>query len=255
MSLRLYRALLVLYPPSFYQNHADEMTLDFADLAAQHRDHRLSFTWRITRDLVQSLFQENLRMLFDAGLRRVFFLQAVLLTTLVSALALMTYVVGQQVMRHDANDPQIQIASDAAAEISGGATAQSVVPAHTVDVAQSLAPFVIVYDDSGTPIASSGNLHGKAPRPPVGVFNSVRDGHRAVLTWRPEPGVRIASVTYRYSGTQSGFVLAGRSLREVETRTDTLFKLVALGWAVLMGVLLVGTVVLLRACPAPLTAA
>ena len=230
------------------------MAHDFADLAAQHESHRLRLTWRITRDLVQSLFQENLRMLLDTGLRRVFLLQAVLLTTLVSALALMTYVVGQQVMRHDANDPQIQMASDAAAEMAGGASAQSVVPAHTVDLAQSLSPFVIVYDDSGTPVASSGNLHGKTPRPPAGVFNSVRDGHRAVLTWRPEPGVRIASVTYRFTGAHSGFVLAGRSLREVETRTNTLFKLIALGWLALIGMLLVGTAVLLRACPGPVRA-
>ncbi len=247
---RLYRALLALYPPDFHRHHADEMQLDFADLSTQYRNQRLRFIGRITRDLIHSLVEENLHMIFGAGLRRVFLLQAVLLTAMVSALALMTYVVGQQVMRHEANDPQVQLASDAAAEMANGATAQSVVPAHTIDVAESLSPFVIVYDDAGNPIASSGKLHGTAPRPPAGLFNAVRGGNRALVTWRPEPGVRIASVTYHFSGAQSGFVLAGRSLHETEIRTATLFKLVALGWAVLMGVLLVGTAVLLRGCPA-----
>ena len=35
------------------------------------------------------------------------------------------------------------------------------------------------------------------------------------LTWQPEPGVRSATVVVHYQGAQAGFVMAGRSLREV----------------------------------------
>lgn len=247
---RIYRMLLALYPIEFAERHGDEMLLDFGDLSTQYERRRLQFVGRILRDFTVSLVREHIRMIFDGGLRRVFLIQGFLLTALVSALALMTYVVGQQVLRHDANDPQVQMASDTAADIAGGATPQSVVPARAIDVAQSLAPFVIVYDDSGRVLASSGSLHGTAPKPPMGVFNGARARGSAVLTWQPEPGVRIASVTTRYGGARPGFVLAGRSLRLVEERSSTLFKLVACLWAALMLLMMIGTFALLRFCPA-----
>lgn len=117
-------------------------------------------------------------MLFNSPLRRMFVVQGLVLTFLISALALMCYVVGQQVLRHGANDPQIQIAADAAVDLEAGAAPQTVVPARSVDIARSLAPFLIVYNESGTPIAGSGKLHGSAPRPPAGVFNAVRQSTR-----------------------------------------------------------------------------
>lgn len=246
----IYGVLLRVYPPEFYERHGEEMAVDFIDLVVQYRGQRLPWVWRIARDYAISLVREYMRMLFDSGLRRVFLVQGIVLTMLVSALALMTYAVGQQVLRHAANDPQIEMASDAAAEIADGASPAAVVPTKQIDVARSLAPFLIVYDDVGQPIASSATLHGKVPRPPIGVFNAVRSLQRDALTWQPEPGVRIASITYRFSGARSGFVLAGRSLREVERREDMLLKLVACGWLALIVVLLAGTFLLLRFCPA-----
>jgi hypothetical protein len=50
------------------------------------------------------------------------------------------------------------------------------------------------------------------------------------VTWQPEPGVRIAAVVASYSGTQSGFVMAGRSLRETERRVDQLGELIGAAW-------------------------
>lgn len=252
MSLRLYRALLALYPSTFYRSHCDEMMLDFADLAKKYSGRPFRFGCRITFDFVKSLVEEYTRMFFNSGLRRIFVVQGLVLTFLVSVLALMTYIVGQQVLRHDANDPQVQIASDAAGDLEAGAAPQSVLPARSVDIGRSLAPFLIVYDESGTPIAGSGNLHGSAPRPPTGVFNAVRQSKHSTLTWQPEPGVRIASVTYHYSGARPGFVLVGRSLREVEDRESMLFKLVAIGWAGLLALVLGGTLVLVCFCAAPI---
>src|SRR5690242_11381612 len=55
----------------------------------------------------------------------------------------------QQVLRQDANDPQIQMAEDAANAAASGAAVESLLPAGRVDMGRSLAPFMIFYDDAG----------------------------------------------------------------------------------------------------------
>jgi hypothetical protein len=92
-------------------------------------------------------------------------------------------------------------------------------------MAKSLAPYLIVFDDSGRPLAAGAQLHGATPIPPSGVFNSARAGE-VRQTWEPENGVRAAMVVVRYSG---GFVLAARSLREVERREDDALGLAIVG--------------------------
>lgn len=47
------------------------------------------------------------------------------------------------------------------------------------------------------------------------------------LTWQPREGVRIAAVIVFY---QDGFVLAGRSLREVEIREAQVTQFAGLTW-------------------------
>ncbi|MDO8689297.1 MAG: hypothetical protein Q7R39_04695 [Dehalococcoidia bacterium] len=137
----------------------------------------------------------------------------------------------QQDLRQSANDPQIQMAEDAALAIEKGQAPQSVVPSTTVDISKSLAAYLIVFDDAGKPVASSAQLDGQTPRPPSGVFDQVRQRGEDRITWEPKPGVRSAAVVARFSGLQSGFVLAGRSLREVEKREDGLRLEVVMAWA------------------------
>jgi hypothetical protein len=135
-----------------------------------------------------------------------------------AAPCLLVYAAVQQALRESANDPQIQMAEDAAASFASGTVPQSLAPAATIDISRSLAPFLIFYDDSGKVLASSASLHSEMPSPPPGVFDYVRQHAEERVTWQPEPGVRIASVIIRVGGPQYGFVLAGRSLREVEKR-------------------------------------
>jgi hypothetical protein len=53
------------------------------------------------------------------------------------------------------------------------------------------------------------------------------------VTWQPAPNVRMATVVVPYSGSNvSGFVVAGRSLREVEVREASLTKMVGLAWII-----------------------
>ncbi|MBJ7596370.1 MAG: hypothetical protein JF886_16195 [Candidatus Dormibacteraeota bacterium] len=138
------------------------------------------------------------------------------------------YGLDQQNLRSAANDPQIQLAEDAGARLDAGAPASSVVPTSSVpvDIARSLAPFVIVYDAGDKPLASSGRLDGTVPVPPQGVSASARVAEDRV-TWQPRNGVRIAAVVVAFHG---GTVLAGRSLRVVEQRADDALAVTATLW-------------------------
>ena len=152
----------------------------------------------------------------------------------------LVYVTVQQDMRQGANDPQIQMAEDAAAALAAGKSPEEVVHSdNLVLIESSLAPFIAVYDDSGKPIISSGFLHGVQPTPPAGVFDTARARPDYRVTWQPEPSVRQAVVLKHYSGPRPGFVLASRSLREVENREEKLTLQVAGTWVVA----LVGTLI------------
>lgn len=137
------------------------------------------------------------------------------------------YLSAQQMLRQAANDPQVQLAEDAAAGLLAGRPVDAVVPPGKVDIGAGLAPWVMVFDDAGRPLATSGEL-GSLPLPPSGVFEAARRSGQTRLTWQPAPGVRVAAVVQRYGGARPGFVVAGRSLRESEARTDQLLLLVVL---------------------------
>jgi len=139
---------------------------------------------------------------------------------IICGICFIIYAVVQQDMRQGANDPQIQMAEDAAAQLASGQQAQTVVPAQKVDIATSLAPYLIIFDDTGKPIASSAQLNGQTPTIPSGVFDYVRQMGEDRITWQPQPGVRSAIVVTQFKGAHSGFVVAGRSLREVEIREN-----------------------------------
>lgn len=176
------------------------------------------------------------------------------LAVIIAALGLLAYTVGQQVLRMSANDPQIQMAEDGAAAISDGAAANSIVPSGKVDVASSLAPFITVFDDNGMVIASNVELHGQLPPFPAKVLDYVRVNGEDRITMQPEPGVRFAAVITRFTGASNGFVLAGRSLREVENRSDNLLKLSALAilvtWAASLVMVILVQLIFKRQRPA-----
>jgi hypothetical protein len=170
------------------------------------------------------------------------------LAVLATGLCGLVYLCVQQALRAGANDPQIQLAEDAAAALSRGAAPASVLPASAapgglVDVASSLAPFVMVFDAQGALLASSGQLHGRPPALPRGVLEYARDPDEDRVTWQPEPGVRIASIVTAYGGAAPGYVLAGRSLREVEKREDQALTYAALAWAVCLAATLAAVVI------------
>jgi hypothetical protein len=162
----------------------------------------------------------------------------------------LVYLTVQQSLRMGANDPQIQMAEDAASNLAGGASVESVVPAAKVDLANSLALFIMVFDDSGNVVASSAALHGVTPAYPIGVLDYARQHGEDRVTWQPEVGVRMATVVVRY---ENGFVLAGRSLREVEIRENNVERISGIAllaiWAVTLLAVVAGEL-LMRKKPA-----
>ncbi len=137
------------------------------------------------------------------------------------------YVVTQQSYRQSANDPQIQMAEDTATLLGAG---KPFAPStHLVDMATSLAPFIMVFDTKGNLEASEAVMDANLPNPPTGVFTFTQSHEENRVTWQPRPGVRIAAVIVAY---KNGFVLAGRNLREVEKREDMLGMQILAGWIV-----------------------
>jgi hypothetical protein len=164
------------------------------------------------------------------------FLPVAVLATLTCGLV---YLEVQQALRSGANDPQFQVAEDAASRLDTGVSPAAVVgPGDSVDLASSLAPFVIVFDRNGRILATNATLDGGQPAPPRGVLDAARPGSPNAVTWQPRGGVRIASVTVSWSG---GTVLAGRSLRRVENQEWNAELIAGAVWLVALAALAVAS--------------
>lgn len=126
----------------------------------------------------------------------------------------------QQNYRLSANDPQIQLATDAATQLKQGQPAAAVVGPQSIDAGTSLAPFVTIYDggDEHTSLASNGRFDGHTLTPPAGVFKNAKAHGEERFTWRTAAGQREAAVLLYADSPQPAYVLAARNLREVEAR-------------------------------------
>jgi hypothetical protein len=155
------------------------------------------------------------------------------LAALAVGLCLLVHVSVQQVLRSGGDDPQVQMAEDAARALEAGAAPEALLPP-PVEVGKSLAPFLIILDDRASVRASSGTLDGKQVLPPAGILDFVRSHGEERVTWQPGTGVRLATVVVRVAEPAPGFVVAGRSLREVEERERQSLLLCALAAAILL---------------------
>lgn len=154
----------------------------------------------------------------------------------VTAMCFLVYLVEQQQLRMSLDDPQIQLARDVAARLVDGADPKQVVGGRT-DIAASLAPWVMLYDDAGKPSHGGAQLEGTATAPPPGVFQYTRRNGEDRVTWQPRPDVRIATIVeYWRNDKAAGFVVAGRNMRETEGRIEQLGIIVLAAWfATLLG--------------------
>jgi len=76
------------------------------------------------------------------------------LAVAVTGLTAVVYGAVQQDLRQGANDPQIQMAEDAAARLNAGAALNSVLPSDQIELAGSLKSYVLLFDASGHLVAS-----------------------------------------------------------------------------------------------------
>jgi hypothetical protein len=157
----------------------------------------------------------------------------------VTLMAGLIYLIDQQQIRLEGNNPQVQMAEDAAAALSAGKTGNALLSTEKVEISQSLAPYLMVYDAGGNQLVGNAVLHGAVPSIPPGIFDSVRKNGEDRVTWQPEVGVRQAAVIVPVNGGAGGFVLAGRSMRELEALEDSQLLRVELGGLVTLAVTLV----------------
>jgi hypothetical protein len=131
-----------------------------------------------------------------------------------------------------ANDPQIQIVEDISTQLAQGQNPQAFIPPTKVELSKSLATYIMLFDKNGKLIGSSVTLDGKDPILPQGVFTSTKKNPTSEtrFTWQPRSGIRSAVVLDYYKGPMPGFVLIGRSIKEVETRETNLEYIVLAGW-------------------------
>jgi hypothetical protein len=238
---RLYAWTIHLYPERFRLAHGAFMRQTFRDALADGCFSRRKLIPLVSKDLVVSLIKEHCAMLRDTSARPALIYNALVLTGLATVLALALYGIPQQVLRMGANDPQVQLAGDLATQLEQGIAPSDAVPAGHVDIARSLAPFVIAYDQAGKPTASQATLDGSVPVPPKGVFDCALQNGEDRPTWTPRPGVRLATVVRRVGGAHPGFVLAGRSLGEVQHCIQHVWDMAETAWLLMLGLIFLGT--------------
>ena len=149
----------------------------------------------------------------------------------------------QQNYRSNLNDPQVQIVEDAASELAAGAVPASLTrDKPIIDLRTSLAPWVTVYDSTGTPLESTAVLDGAPPRLPQGVFNTstwrtnvtgyqftATASKEIIFSWQPRQDVRSAVALIQLADGR--FVASGRNMREAEAHIAMLTSGTALVWS------------------------
>lgn len=133
----------------------------------------------------------------------------------------LAYATVQQVYRQSANDQPLQIIETVTNGINQGQPMDQIVPAQgTTELSGSVLPFVMMYNATSTQIGSSALLDGKNPSVPSGVLDTAKARGQYAVTWQPKPGVREAIVVKYFTGPQSGYIVAGYSLKETEVREN-----------------------------------
>lgn len=172
-------------------------------------------------------------MVYNVAMKKTLWLLG--LVAIITMIYGVMYVVIQQGMRQSANDPQIQLAEDTATSLNNGASTYVFTAAPKVDMANSLAPFVMIFDNNKQLQLTTAQLDNSNPVLPPGVLTNTTATNQNRLTWQPRKGVRVAAVVVK---SNNGYVLAGRNLREVEQRESNALDQVMIGWLVTVGFLL-----------------
>lgn len=156
-----------------------------------------------------------------------------------TVILLLIYAAVQQTYRTSANDPQIQIARDIAMFLKEQKPIEHIFPVDSIDISKSPGVFAVLYDSNSKPVKSSGFINGMIPQLPAGVFDFVKSHKEDMVTWQPQPGIRMAMVVVAVQSPNVSFVAVGRSLNEVEVREGNLLTMVIISWLLCVGIIII----------------
>lgn len=157
----------------------------------------------------------------------------ILAAALVTVAAMGFYGTVQQTLRRATNEPQASMANDVASSLENGARPQDLTKGQ-VNMANNMAPFIIIYDKDGKVVSGNGYLDGQVPQVPIGVLRASTREKSNRITWQPEDNVRVASVTY---ATRDYYVLGGRSTKVSEDEIIKVARWTGLVWLVAVALL------------------
>jgi hypothetical protein len=107
---------------------------------------------------------------------------------IITLLCGIVYITVQQSYRLSANDPQLQLAEDAANALNKGADPKSLVATSpAIDISESLSPYLIIYDASGNIAAGTATLNSKPLKIPQGVIDYIKKTARMRHPGNPCP--------------------------------------------------------------------
>ena len=164
-------------------------------------------------------------------MKTVSILKNLIIAAMITVCCLLVYASVQQVYRTSANDPQIQMGRDVTNDLKHARSIDHYF-SDTVDLSESLSPFIVLYDINGKPLRSSGLLHGQMLPIPGGVFKDIDLDHKEITTM-PERKVRLAMSITKTGVQPIAYVATGRSLNEIEFREASLLQTVFFVWIIL----------------------
>lgn len=136
----------------------------------------------------------------------------------------------QQTARLSANDSLTQVAEDLALRLAAEKSIPPNLTSNKIDIEKSLSTYIMVYDANKKLIGATGALNGQNPDFPLGVLDNAKANGSNSITWQPQKGVRSATVTIYFKNKSEGYVVAGKSLKTVEKRIDSLQTQIGIGW-------------------------
>lgn len=158
----------------------------------------------------------------------------------ITVMFLAAFIFAQQMLRRTADERPRQLVSEMSLMFIQGVSPTILDTQVPVPIGESTEPYEIAFDKNGEPIAGNGELHGKWPHLPPGVFTHAQAIPEHRFTWQPEQGIREA-VTLKYlTGDHPVvYVLAGQSLRPTETRVMKFGILIILSWMTTISLMLI----------------
>jgi len=218
--MRMYGMALWLYPAAFRAQYGVEMRDAVARLHAESSDD-LRFVVELGWDVMKTSMREQLRF---AGAPDPGF--GVAFAVFFSGVLVAVSVGHQQWLRRAADQgPERLVASG---QVAAGPSSELSSPAWL----ESSTPFVVRYDAAGRAMAGDVTLHGALPQPPKGIFDVIRQRGLYKVTWQPQRSIRVALVGEKLH--DGGFVLAGQSLLQTETRVGRFDRWLLWMWGVMV---------------------